>query len=354
MAQGRGLYLRVGALVLAGLALATGFILFFTANRIGRSADLYETYFRESVQGLEVGAPVRFRGVAIGRVTEIGLVAAEYRGGRGDAERSPFQLVFVRFAIDPRRTGETDSVENAIRQGLRVRIAAQGITGVNYLELDFVDPERFPILQVPWEPRLTYIPSIPSTVAQVQNAAEAILQQIQEADLPKLFANAIGLITDLRGQVTDGDLATTLRDASAFMAELRGVVQQAQVPALTGDLRKTVDEAGNTLAEFRRAATDVRGVVAGRELRQALANISAAAAELKTAAARLPNTISTVDGTARSARNTITDVQGDLAPLLRDLRAAVGNLRDVTEQLRRSPSQTIFGAPPPAPAENRR
>src|SRR4051794_9636452 len=126
MAQSRGLYLRVGALVLAGLALAVGFILFFTANRLGSRNALYETYIRESVQGLEVGAPVRFRGVAIGRVVEVGLVSAEYRAQRGDGERAPFQLVYVRFAVDERKTGETDSIEDAIKTGLRVRIAAQG------------------------------------------------------------------------------------------------------------------------------------------------------------------------------------------------------------------------------------
>ena len=43
----------------------------------------------------------------------------------------------------------------------------------------------------------------------------------------------------------------------------------------------------------------------------------------------------------------------ELAPIIRDLRAAVGNLRDTTEQLRRYPSQAIFGAPPPAPEQRR-
>ena len=73
MPQSRGLYFRVGALVLAGLALTIGFVLFFTASRFGRGAVVYETYLRESVQGLDVGSAVRYRGVAIGRVSEIEL-----------------------------------------------------------------------------------------------------------------------------------------------------------------------------------------------------------------------------------------------------------------------------------------
>ncbi len=78
MAQPRTLYLRVGALVLAGLGLALGFVPFLTADRPGDAAEVYETYLRESVQGLEVGAAVRYRDVSIGRVQSLGLVSAEY------------------------------------------------------------------------------------------------------------------------------------------------------------------------------------------------------------------------------------------------------------------------------------
>src|SRR4028118_1924912 len=146
MAQSRGLYLRVGALVLAGLGLTLGFVLFLTANRPGDSASMYEaylrepvqglevvraglvvplgfvrfrpatrpgdsasmyeTYLRESVQGLEVGAAVRYRGVNIGRVEGLGLVSAEYRRAEGDTFGPAYQLVFVRFSVDTRRVGE--------------------------------------------------------------------------------------------------------------------------------------------------------------------------------------------------------------------------------------------------------
>lgn len=340
MAQARGLYLRVGALVLAGLALGIGFVLFLTADRLTSSSQQFETYIRESVQGLEVGAAVRYRGVSIGRISEIGLVSAEYRRPQGDSFGAAFQLVYVRFAVDNARIGETPNVEEAIRLGLRVRIAAQGITGVNYLELDFVDPMRFPPRPVPWEPRYPYIPAIPSTVAQVQSAAEQLLQRLQEVDLPGLLENVIGLVADLRGQVKDGDLAATLREMAELMRVLRAAAQEADAPGLAAELRGT--------------AADARKLLASRELAQALANTAAATAELRAAAARLPGSVNTLDASLRTARGVTTDIQAELAPLLRDLRAAVANLRDTTEQIRRNPSQALFGAPPPNPAETRR
>jgi ABC-type transporter Mla subunit MlaD len=339
MPQSRRLYFRVGTLVLAALALTVGFVLFFTANRFGRSATIYETYLRESVQGLDIGSAVRYRGVAIGRVTEVGLVTAEYRVPDRTTFGAVFQLVFVRFAVDIAKAGEVPSVDEAIRLGLRVRIAAQGITGVNYLELDFLDPDRFPPREVPWTPRYPYVPAVPSTVAQVQNAAENLLQKLQGADLIGLLDNGIGLVGELRGQLRDGDAAVALREAASLLRTLRAQAESADLPALAAELRGTAAEA--------------RALLTARETQQTLANAAATMAELRTVVARLPNTVSTLDGSLRNVRGATTDLQAELGPILRDLRVAVANLRETTEQLRRYPSQASLGAPPPAPESRR-
>eukprot|EP01031_Cornospumella_fuschlensis_P051317 gene51317-62754_t len=189
MASARKIQLSVGVMVVVGLALLVGFVLFLTQNRTSTSDILFETYIRESVQGLEVGSPVRYRGVAVGRVTEIALAAAEYRRPEGEGFAAAFQLVVVRFAVNLRRVGDVPSTEEAVRQGLRARMASQGITGVGYIELDFLDPERFPLASVPWTPRYSWIPAVPSTVAQVTSAAEMFLRQIQAIDFGGLVGH---------------------------------------------------------------------------------------------------------------------------------------------------------------------
>lgn len=155
------LYLRVGLLVLAGILLATVFVVFLLGQRSGGPMVTLETYSRRSVQGLDVGAPVSYRGVPIGRVTEIGLASAEYRRREGVAYTEAFQLVVIRFAVDPTRIGEVPTAQEAIAIGLRARISSQGITGVNYIELDFVNPDRFPMVSVPWTPRFPSFPPFP-------------------------------------------------------------------------------------------------------------------------------------------------------------------------------------------------
>jgi paraquat-inducible protein B len=219
---GRALHLRVGLLVLAGLGLAVGFILYLSAGRFTARQMIFETYITESVAGLDIGAPVRFRGVRIGRVSEIALATAVYGRSTGGSTDAANRLVLIRFAVDPDRYGEGAEVAGAVAAGLRVRIASQGVTGISYLEVDFVgDPARAPPIEVPWTPRYPVIPSVPSTITQVTSAAERVMTRLADIDVQALILSATALLDELRALAQgDGDLALTLREAAQAMRAL--------------------------------------------------------------------------------------------------------------------------------------
>ncbi|MCQ4162864.1 MlaD family protein [Roseomonas sp. GC11] len=339
MPQTSRLYVRVGTLILVGLALGLGFVLFLTGGGFGRQTIIFETYFGESVTGLEVGAPVRYRGVQIGQVSQIGLVNAEYPPSSRNAALDAFQLVLVRLALDPGKAtiDDASSVSSVVSRGLRARLSSQGITGVAYVELDFVSPTRFPARdELPWEPQYPVIPAMPSTVAQVQSAAEAILGRIEQAPLEQLLGDMTEIVGTVKTQLQEGDLARVIADAAQTMSALRGSVAGTDLPGLVADLRATV--------------ADLRGLIGGPEAKATLAHAAGAAEELRRGLARLPAAITALEQTARTARATTQDASVDLGPILRDLRAVTTNLRDTTETLRRTPGQAIFGAPPPAPS----
>lgn len=327
------LFLRVGMLALAAIALAVGFILYLTAGQFGTKSDYFETYVGESIVGLDVGAAVRFRGVQIGRVTEISLAASVYDVPEARSNRYATQLVVIRFAVERSRVARIASLEDMIAGGLRTRIASQGITGVTYLEIDILDPARYPPIQVPWTPRYDHVPAVPSTITQVTSAAEQILRRLEALDIEALVNNAAGLMGDLRRQVNDGEVAVALREAGETLAELRAELRKVRLEDTATELRSAIANMGD-------AGRSVQELMASREIRDALV--------------RIPAAVTALEQTMRAARGTTADLQADLSPLMRDLRSSVANLRDTTEALRRNPSQTLLGAPPPPPNRERR
>jgi paraquat-inducible protein B len=334
---GKTLYLRVGVLVLVGIALAVGFVLFLAGGR-GGPVTVVETYTQDSVQGLDVGAPVRYRGVPIGRVTQIGLVGIEYtRAAQASPnlrELTEFQQVIIRFGLESRMLETAPPLEQMVADGLRARITAQGLTGVNYVELDFVPPgNRPPTPTPPWTPANPVIPSVPSTVSQVRTAAETLATQLADLPIGQIVTDIAVTLNNLSRQTSEGgDLASTLGETARAASVVRRALEG-------GELEQAV-------AELRRAAEATRVLLAGPELRGAVTNAAGAAAELRRSVARLPAAVDGIERTMRTARETTLDVQSELIPILQDLRATSAALRATVEGIRASPGQAIFGAPP--------
>jgi paraquat-inducible protein B len=343
--EGRGVFLRVGLLIVGGWVLVAGLVWFFAGSRVSRGIE-FETYFGESVEGLEVGAPVKYRGVTVGRVTETGLVTAEYGTHNLPVEldQQTYRLVFVRFVVDPARIGlpaaQVSDPTTAVGLGLRVRLASQGITGLTYAELDFVDPNKYPALDVPWTPRDPYIPSMPSTLLELKNQATEFLAKLNRLDLDTLSTSLNGLVADVRGDIAHGDVHVTLERSAELLRTLDDAVRAADLPGLTADLRQTSDS--------------LRAVAQDRDLHRVLANATVVSDHLAAASARLAPLIAALQSTAGRIDNGTADLQQGLLPILRDAQAAAANLRDTSEALRRYPPAFLLAEPPARTPELRK
>ncbi len=178
------------------------------------------------------------------------------------------------------------------------------------------------------------IPSVPSTLAKVQDAAETLLAHINAVDIVALGHAAQRLLDDLHGQLSEGGEAQqALAGAAALTVTAREAVQRADLPGLT--------------AELRAAAAGARNLVAGPQGRAALAAATHAADRLADAAAKLPALITALEAATQRTSGGVADLQSELMPVLRDAQAAAANLRDTTEALRRYPAGVLLGGPPP-------
>ncbi|MEI7713764.1 MAG: MlaD family protein [Rhodospirillales bacterium] len=324
MTEARGTFLRVGLLILGGAGILIGLLWFLGGTQI-RNGTVYESYFGESVQGLEIGVAVRYRGVAVGRVTDIGLVTAEY--GAGDTakiDQTTYRLVFVRYLVDPKRAGRLPDTTTAVKLGLRSRLASAGLTGITYIELDFQDPGKNPAATVPWTPMGEYIPSVPTTLSRVEDATKMLIEKLNQIDIVRFADNATHL----------------LENTDRLVASVEEQLRAANLPALTASMRQSADS--------------LRRLAENPDIGRILAGSAAATEKLTQTIAQIPPLIASVQTVAKRADSGMADTQQALVPLLRDLTAATANLRDITASLRRDPAQILTGAPPPRQTGNGR
>jgi paraquat-inducible protein B len=325
-------HFRLGLFIVGGiLALVTVLVVMGTGNLLRPTIGM-ETYIDGSVQGLDVGAPIKFRGVTIGSVTRLGFTSVEYESDIPPMERKRYVMVEGRlrpdrFASTARETlfgGEV--IESLVQSGLRVRMAAQGITGINYLEVDFLDPATAPELPINWEPRGVYIPSAPSIAMQFLEYAENALRRIDQLDIEGVVDSAIALLSTLERTVAAVDIDALTREASQLSGELRRTAAESRQVMVAVETLLLDPETRGLPAEARATLRSLRETVDG-------ADISGLIRQIEEVVARLDRGLGVNEQ--------------KLAATLGDLQAATASLRSLTEDARRNPAGTIFGAPPP-------
>ncbi len=223
-------YFRVGLFVFGGIALALACVLVLAGGDLLRRPVVFETYFDESVTGLEIGSPVRFRGVKLGQVSWIGFADDLY----GDQVTGERQLELARHVVvlmELTPTGDDPylDVPDAVRRrrldkliadGLRFRLATSGITGTSFIQGDMLDPEQYPVDELDWEPRHVYVPSAPSALAQISSAAERIFARLEDTPVEDLVKDLDKLILTLTERVEQFDARRLTRSAQRALDQL--------------------------------------------------------------------------------------------------------------------------------------
>lgn len=364
-----GLFVIGGALLLLVVLFALG------AGRFFQKTYTIETYMNESVNGLEQGSAVKFRGVRVGSVSEIGFVAVKY-GSKAEGHR----YVYVECTLDKDLFGgmgtkpAAQQAADEVERGLRARPVSQGLTGQLYLGLDYVDPSRNQPLPINWEPSHIYIPSAPSTLSRVEQAVLGIsntLGGLDAADLPEAvksfrrFADSASTVlegTDAREIGTR--LSATLEQTRKLLTRINTLLADPAVDTILPDAAKTMagarklvegsgGDAATLLREARETTTSLKASAKALEtfltspatkkqfdeLPGAMQQARETVSELKSAATRLNAVLGRVESLTASQ-------QGNVESVLDNARQLIENLRELTGEAKRYPSGVLFGPPP--------
>jgi ABC-type transporter Mla subunit MlaD len=310
-------YARLGLFLVVVLVvvLATA-LLFIQRWRSGAVIELV-TYTNENVSGLEVSSPVRFRGVSIGRVSEVRVdprdVIVEI-----DFEMFPDRLNTI--GISAERIGQIRDLRGMF-PNLRASMVSNPVTGEAYLLLDV--PENPPApMTLAFTPDRPYVPWVPTTLATVQDRLPAILERAEAT---------LQTVTEIVSKVPE-----SLDRSNPFFTNVERIFQESELPALSADSRKFFSA---TSGQIEKIATDLERVIGtDGTLVTFVENANAA---IK--AADLPTT----NQSARAAADQTTLAADDLRRTLPAIRDSLDQLRDLARQLQEQPESVVYGPRPP-------
>jgi paraquat-inducible protein B len=303
----------IGAFVVGAVALAVAGVLAFGSGRFFKRTTPFVLYFPGSVDGLAIGAPVKFKGVEIGAVTDIQISLGEV--ATNDV-RIP---VFIAIDIDQLTergahlpaADARENVRQAVERGLRAQLNAQSLlTGLLFVQLDLRPDEPAVFVLAPDSP-IPEIPTIPTTLQQAQMAASQIVARLENVDLARLVTSLTTAVEDVDRLVNTPELRAAVESLPATMANLNQTITAVR------DLSTRLDGGTTPLLKSLQATSERTGVA----LEQARTTLE----------------------TARQALEPGSPLQAQLGDALGEMAGAARSVRMLADYLERNPSALLRG-----------
>ncbi|WP_419191069.1 MlaD family protein [Saltatorellus ferox] len=310
------------------------------ASRLTEDVDERITYFDESVQGLEVGAPIKIRGVTIGKVTEIVLAP----------DRRLVEVHFQARVAELRKIGALGAHEDKdgeVSPEMRIVVASQGITGVKFLEADFFPPDT-PTVELSFKAPGGYIPSAPSTLKSLEDALRGLGDEI-----PLAIRDFRSMAVTLDERLASLDTHAISHSLVGLSDELRGALQGTSEAGLGFELRGLISDLRTTAHGVDTTLASLSGESGA--LTSASISVDALATDLRASLAKADQLLDGIDlagmlDSIRGAADSTRRVTDGLAPasqsmpeVLRDLRAMMRKIEALASLLERDPGVLLRG-----------
>jgi paraquat-inducible protein B len=295
----------VGAFVLGGLGLILVAIVAFGSGNLFRKTHEFVIYFGGGgINGLRVGALVKFKGVEIGEVKRIRL-RLDQEMNRDNNKLTAEVRIPVIIELDQEKIvshggtsidlSDPHTIPNLIREGLRAQLGLDSfVTGLLYVALD-IEPNTPIQMVAPQGSPLQEIPAIPTTLEQAQAVAVRIFERLDKVDFGAVFTQMTGMLDSIRQITTSPALREVVANSEKTRQQLdralAGVQQtlntmNRQVPPLSNSLQKTSVSADAAAKQARLTLGTLQTTIepnspVNYQMLQTLQDVSAAARSIK-------------------------------------------------------------------------
>jgi len=297
---------KLGLFVVVGTVLTFTAALFFGTRGLRKETVSYISYFDESVTGLEVGSPVKFRGVTIGNVSAVDVapdrrhVAISYELG-----------VSVLGRLGLAAGGHGKHTKISVPPDLRAQLGSMGVTGVKYILIDFFDVRSNPVPSLSFPVAANYIPAASS---MMKNIEDSVVRAVDE--FPKLASDMTKVLDRLNHILAEVDDHKLPDKAVALLARVDRTVELLQTKVSQVKTKELSDEAQAAMVNLNLTMSKMQTI---------MARIDGDKGVLKSVQ-RASDSVGDVAGTARG-------FGPELGETMRDLREAADAVRQLADVL---------------------
>jgi paraquat-inducible protein B len=327
----------IGAFVVGAVALLVIIVIGFASTSFLAARLPVVMYFPGDVGGLDVGAPVTFKGVRVGTVTGVEL---RYNVGeksfqipvRAELERERFVIVG-----EPAPSSPGERIPALIEAGLRARLASESlVTGKLQVNLDLLPHTEVRLVGA--KEGEFEIPTLPTTMEELQASIAGFLEALGKADLA-------GLVVDVRRLVNDLDSEVQAADLPEVLNSLEALIQSAEddIGTVAASLTKTSDALGPHMDVL-----SAEGVRALRGASKTFATVDAFVTDAHPLIGDLIGAVKSADALLKAAKVKIepgSALDREVMAAVKEIATAARSLRVLADTLERDPNSILFGRP---------
>ncbi|MDE2251714.1 MAG: MCE family protein [Gammaproteobacteria bacterium] len=296
-------HVLIGAFTLVVVALVVLFALWLGKTSLSRQYHYYDIVFTESVTGLSKGSPVQYNGIQIGEVSQLKLDPRDPR------------KVLARIQV---------AADTPIKTDTRAKLGLLGLTGVAFVQLTGGDPSSRPLMPTPDNP----VPVI----------------QSESSALSKLLSSGSDVVTSLNGILERLGNIVSEQNVERINSTLENIDQTTRaLAAERDDLRELVRQAAAASKELNQTLAGTNQLVNGPG-RETLDRAAAAMASLQQATQTLDKLLAENQGSLQSGLRGVDQI----GPALREMRATLRDIHQLTSKLQANPAGYLFGREQPA------
>ncbi len=307
--------------VMAASIIAVAAVMVFGAAKFFSRTENFISFFSESVNGLDVGAPLKYKGVKIGKVEGIFISSSK------NIKESSVSVVYS-IDIDQlrRKTGTdfkdySDWMDEQIAEGLRAKLNYQSIvTGMLYIELDFIADkgEKYDLKY--GGTRFKEIPAAKSGLSELAKGFEKTMADVAKIDFAAIGQNVHSAIVKVNEKL-DGIDAKAISDSA--VSALKGVDELAR----NKDVAESIKKLDALLSDSDALVNDAR-------------------AELKKFSASGTSIMARLDEVLRNVNSVVapqSPFRYQIAVLLKTMNESMSYISNFTDYLQRNPNSLLRG-----------